>query len=155
MNRLAVALALVLSADASPAEDLAIFGYAQTVIPALEEVERIGPTDPRAAAAILANALALGAPQTDEGWQIRADLYASLVSHLLAAKLPADALVAARAGLKEAQVREAPDSPFVAQLWLRLGEALEANHDDEGAVDAYTTAIDVAKKLLAERRSAP
>lgn len=152
MSRLALALvAALLAADAPSVEaDRALEQVATQVAEAHRKAD--AQTDPIEAAKILQGALALTFPQAEESFHLRADLFAQIARLHLKSGDALRAAKDAREGLAEAKAW--PASIYGSQLWLRLGEALEAAKDDDGAVNAYQSAIDVAKAALAARQDA-
>lgn len=158
MTRVALVLAaVVLAADAAPKPQAAVDQTLLTAARKSAEAHRKADAlererQPAQAAQVLDDALAVPCGDGDDCWQLRSDLQARLVQLKKAAGDPAGALRVARASVEEAKGR--PASIYLAQLWLRLGEALEYNNDDEGAVNAFQTAIVVAKQVLAARQDA-
>lgn len=146
---IALGLVLLLSSGAAGDEEERFLALSSAVVAAHDRADLLEAKEPRAAALELDRALALTFPATDQGRQLRADLLARLSALRLAGGDAAGALAAARQGLAERQGWA--ESAFDAQLRLREGEALEALGDEAGALDAYGTAIGIAKRLLAVR----
>ncbi|MGC4121814.1 MAG: hypothetical protein QM765_46000 [Myxococcales bacterium] len=157
MTRLAVALvAALLAADApAPAveRDRALAEVAAKIAEAHRKADALEKQgEPTQAVAELAAVQAQPLPDCEEGWNLQADLAARISQLTLRVGDVDGARHAAKKGLDDA--RGKPASIYVAQLWLRLGEAREAAKDDDGAVNAYQSAIEVAKAALAPSQDA-
>jgi hypothetical protein len=156
VSRLALALAVaLLAADApAPAErDRVLAEVAAQIAEAHRKADALEKQgEPVQAVAVLAAVQANPLPDCEESWHLRADLMARTSQLMLRAGDVEGAEFTAKKGLEDARNR--PPSIYVAQLWLRLGEAREAVKDDDGAVNAYQSAIDAAKAALAERQDA-
>ncbi len=124
---------------------------AEAVAAAHDLADRLSMSDPAAGARELEAVLEAPFPKGEPSRALRLDLFAHASELHLVAKAPALALASARRGLAEDQGHAA--DRWTAQLVLKEAEALEASGDEPGAVQAYSKAIAIAKRLLAERGS--
>lgn len=119
----------------------------QTAHEAVDQAEKTGELG--AGRKQLDAALALEVPRdvnNKDAAHLRQDLWQRLAQLELRAQQPQDALVAAEAGLREAQGIDV----LTANLWVSKGSALKALDRDEEAVRSFVKALDINEALLQE-----
>ena len=151
MRPFALALLLLLPLAEPPAPDASLRDAAAAIAGLHRRADALAPTDPKAAAADLAEGLKLALPPGEAARTLRGDLFARIGELKLKAGDATGALQAARAGLGEEAGK--PTNALTALLRLREGEALEALGRDDEALDSYSQVIAVAKKVLEQRRA--